>query len=83
MKAKGQQVEEIQVVSTIETIQRSDTQSIRVMVVQVRGEKKVAIQKYWRKSSEEPWLPGKGFHIDFEETQLVGSALEKALEEIE
>lgn len=75
--------EELKVLKVVETIQRSDTQSIRVMVVEVRGQKKIATQKFWRKNPEDAWMPGKGFHTDFEETQLIGAAFEKALEEIE
>lgn len=56
----------------------SGTQSVRVLLIERDGEKKVSLQKWWRKSTEEPWKEGKGFHLDSEEVQLVTEFLEKA-----
>ncbi|UXR28896.1 hypothetical protein [Bacillus paranthracis] len=56
----------------------SGTQSVRVLLIERDGEKKVSLQKWWRKSTEEPWKEGKGFHFDSEEVQLVSEFLEKA-----
>lgn len=62
----------------------SDTQKIRYFIVQgSNGEKKMAMQKFWRKSNKDPWLPGKGFHLNYEAVQLAIEALQKGSEIIE
>lgn len=64
-------------------IELSRTQAIRVGLVDTNpadsnSKLVVAIQKFWRKGDED-WRPGKGFHLDFETSQMVCDSLEQAI----
>jgi hypothetical protein len=66
------------VVSEILNIEKSPTQSIKVLVLDKSGNKTVSVQKWWRKDSEDNWLEGKGFHLNLEDSGKIREALEKA-----
>lgn len=59
-------------------IEKTATQSIRVLVIEKAGKKAISVQKWWKKEKSSPWREGKGFHLDFEDSQLIREALEKA-----
>jgi len=72
--------ENVEIIEVVGEILKSRTQSVKVIVLKKDNEKFVSIQKWWRKSSEEPWLEGKGFHLNLKETVDVQNFLAKALE---
>jgi hypothetical protein len=68
----------VQLVEEVGTILKSRTQSIKVLVIEKDGEKYVSVQKWWRKSADEPWMEGKGFHFNVKEAGDLNGFLEKA-----
>ncbi|MCK9857596.1 hypothetical protein [Paenibacillus sp. ATY16] len=42
----------------------SNTQSIKTLIVEKDGKRLIALQKWWRESSEMPWREGKGFYFN-------------------
>jgi len=59
-------------------IEKTSTQSIRVLAIEKSGKKMISVQKWWKKEENQPWKEGKGFHLSFEDSQLIREALEKA-----
>ena len=75
--------EAVTLVSEAGEILKSRTQSIKVLVIEKDGTKYVSIQKWWRKSAEDPWLEGKGFHLSLEEASNVIAYLDFAVDAAE
>jgi hypothetical protein len=72
--------DDTKVLEVIKEITRTRTQSIRVCLIEKNGKPMVSIQKWWRKSADEDWKEGKGFHLDKEEVNQVNEGFNKALE---
>ncbi|WP_219834732.1 hypothetical protein [Paenibacillus sp. R14(2021)] len=56
-----------QAVSLVEIVAErniSNTQSIKTLIVEKDGKRLIALQKWWRESSENPWREGKGFYFN-------------------
>jgi hypothetical protein len=68
------------VIGELLNIEKSPTQSIRVLVLDKGGKKTVSVQKWWRKDSNDNWLEGKGFHLNMEDSSKIKEALVKAEE---
>lgn len=66
------------VIEEMLNIEKTATQSIRVLVIEKSGKKMISVQKWWKKEENQPWREGKGFHLNFEDSQLIREALEKA-----
>lgn len=71
--------EVIELVEVVGEILKSRTQSIKLLVIEKDGEKVLSLQKWWRKSADEPWAEGKGFHLSLKEAETIKDGLEKAL----
>jgi hypothetical protein len=71
---------ETTVLGRLLNIEKSPTQSIRVLLLDKGGKKMVSVQKWWRKDSADNWLEGKGFHLNLEDSIQIREALEKAEE---
>lgn len=69
---------ETKFVEEVLNIEKTATQSIRVLVIEKSGKKLISVQKWWKKEENQPWREGKGFHLNFEDSQLIREALEKA-----
>lgn len=74
--------EGVKLVEEVGTILKSRTQSIRVTVIEKDGERFISLQKWWRKSPEEDWQEGKGFHFNLEESTTISNDFVKALEKV-
>lgn len=70
--------EAVELVEVVGEILKSRTQSVKVLVIEKDSEKFVSVQKWWRKSADEPWLEGKGFHFNLKEAGELNEFLEKA-----
>lgn len=57
----------------------SSTQSVKTLLIEKEGKKYISIQKWWRKSVNEPWQEGKGFHLTPKEAEGLRETLEKAI----
>ncbi len=68
----------VSVVEVIGENMKSRTQSIKVIVIEKDGQKFVSLQKWWRKSADEPWQEGKGFHFNTSEAKDIASYLNNA-----
>lgn len=71
--------EAIEVIEVLGEVLKSRTQSIKVILIEKDGDKFISLQKWWRKSADEPWLEGKGFHLSLEEAKQIDNFFEKAL----
>jgi len=47
----------------------SNTQSIKTLIVEKDGKRLIALQKWWRESSDMPWREGKGFYFNTRDAQ--------------
>jgi len=65
-------------IEVIGDIMKSRTQSIKVILIEKDNEKFVSVQKWWRKSADEPWQEGKGFHFNTSESKDIASFLNNA-----
>ncbi|BAK52994.1 hypothetical protein F373_gp182 [Bacillus phage SP-10] len=63
-------------------IEKSPTQAIRVAIVDRDGKDYVSCQKWWRRSSDEEWIPGKGLQLNKEDTKSFIEALSEAVEKL-
>lgn len=57
----------------------SSTQSIKTLIIEKNGQRFISLQKWWRKSSDEPWLEGKGFHFSAKEARDAVTDLNSAV----
>jgi len=71
--------EAIEVIEVLGEVLKSRTQSIKVILIEKDEDKFISLQKWWRKSADEPWLEGKGFHLSLEEAKQIDNFFEKAL----
>lgn len=72
--------EDIELVQIVGEILKSRTQSIKVLIVRRKDfQDYIAVQKWWRKSADEPWLEGKGFHLNLDEVEKLQDLLGKAV----
>lgn len=67
--------ETVELVEVVDVQMKSRTQSIQTLIIRKDGQEMVSIQKWWRKSAEQPWEEGKGFHFDKKEAVLYGHLL--------
>ncbi|WAB24996.1 hypothetical protein M3_0045 [Lysinibacillus phage vB_LfM_LysYB1] len=74
--------ENVKLIAVIGDQVKSRTQSIKTAIIEKNGEKAISVQKWWRKSSEEPWMEGKGFHFNPEDTEILMGDLSKALSDL-
>jgi hypothetical protein len=74
--------EDINLLESIKSLDKSNTQSIKVLLIEKENQKFLSIQKWWRKSKEEPWNEGKGFHLDESETNELKDAIIDACRKI-
>lgn len=72
--------ENVELVEVVGEILKSRTQSVKVTIIKKDNQKFVSVQKWWRKSAEEPWLEGKGFHFNESEADDISNFLVKATE---
>lgn len=70
----------IKIVEVVGERFKSNTQSIKVILIEKDGEKFVSLQKWWRKSSDDPWSEGKGFHLNAEDVEILRDDLNKVLD---
>lgn len=75
--------ETVTLIEQVGEILKSRTQSIKVLLIEKDGEKLVSFQKWWRKSADEPWMEGKGFHLKLDESTDVANYLTTALKLVE
>lgn len=78
------EVQTSEYVKTLQQIDLSSTQCIRVGVVKIVDSKKssklaIAIQKFWRKNKDAEFLPSKGFYVDRETALSIYNGLGLAL----
>lgn len=71
--------EAVEVLSVIGELGRTQTQSIKLVLISKDGEKYLSLQKWWRKASTDPWIESKGFHLPKEEVVDLSGLLGKAL----
>lgn len=71
--------EAVELVEVLGEILKSRTQSIKTLLIEKNGERFVSLQKWWRRSADEPWLEGKGFHLSMDEVHNISSHLEKVI----
>lgn len=65
-------------VEEVLNIEKTATQSIRVIIIEKGGNKLISVQKWWKKEESQPWKEGKGFHLNLDDSRLIREALEKA-----
>lgn len=70
----------VNVVKVIGEHIKSNTQAIRVILIEKNGKEYISLQKWWRRSTDEPWLEGKGFHLEPEEVELLRNYLNEGLD---
>lgn len=70
----------INVVKVIGEHIKSNTQAIRVILIEKNGKEYISLQKWWRRSNDEPWLEGKGFHLEPEEVELLRNYFNEGLD---
>lgn len=70
----------INVVKVIGEHIKSNTQAIRVILIEKDGKEYISLQKWWRRSTDEPWLEGKGFHLEPEEVELLRNDFNEVLD---
>lgn len=70
----------IKIVEVVGEQIKSNTQSIKVILIEKDGKQFVSVQKWWRKSSDEPWLEGKGFHLNAKDAEILRDDLNKVLD---
>lgn len=70
----------INVVKVIGEHIKSNTQAIRVILIEKDGKEYISLQKWWRRSADEPWLEGKGFHLEPEEVELLRNDFNEGLD---
>lgn len=70
----------INVVKVIGEHIKSNTQAIRVILIEKNGKEYISLQKWWRRSTDEPWLEGKGFHLEPEEVELLRNDFNEGLD---
>ncbi|MNN47735.1 hypothetical protein D3C81_1621690 [compost metagenome] len=73
----------VSLVSTIADRALTNTQSVKTLIIEKEGQKLISLQRWWKKSSGEPWEAAKGFHFDLEEAKDVISDLQAAVKQFE
>lgn len=65
------------VLQEIAEIPLSSTQKYRVLIVldEVTNKPRVSAQRWWRRSTEDEWVAGKGFKLDEKHSFELGSLL--------
>lgn len=74
--------ETVKLVAVIGEHLKSRTQSIKTLIVEKNGEKFLSVQKWWRKSADEPWQEGKGFHFNVEDAEMIVNDIGRGLEKL-
>lgn len=70
--------ENIQLIEIVADREISSTQSIKTLIIEKKGKRYIAFQKWWRESNNQPWREGKGFHIESSEVDDIITSLERA-----
>lgn len=72
--------EGIKVLEVLESLDKSGTQSIKAIIIQKDSKKFLSLQKWWRKTTEEDWNEGKGFHLENEDLVLLKDSFLEAID---
>ncbi|MGG4497662.1 hypothetical protein [Brevibacillus reuszeri] len=71
--------ESIKLLEVVEDRRISNTQSIKTLLIEKDGKDYIALNKWWRKSVRDPWIEGKGFHMEQAEAEDLLKAMKKAI----
>jgi hypothetical protein len=74
--------ENVKLVKVIADRIKSRTQSVKTLLIEKDGQQFVSLQKWWRRSADEPWEESKGFHFDPREAGMVINDLQTAVEQM-
>lgn len=66
------------IVNDVGEVEISNTQKIRVLVLEGEGTPEISIQKWWRPDIDIDWQVGKGFKLSPVEASYLGNIIEKA-----
>jgi hypothetical protein len=72
----------VKLVKVIGDLIMSRTQSVKTLLIEKDGQQYVSLQKWWRRTADEPWEESKGFHFNPKEAGVVISDLQTAVEEL-
>lgn len=71
--------EAVKLIEVVEDRVISRTQSVKTLLIEKDGRKYIALNKWWRKSVNDSWIEGKGFHMAPAEAEGLVKAMEKAV----
>jgi len=71
--------EAVKLVEIVQDRRLSNTQSIKTLLIEKEGKIYIALNKWWRKSINDQWIEGKGFHMEPAEAKSLLTAMEKAI----